>query len=437
MNCRSLLRILPLLAAVGVLGTEPSRAVVAVQCPGDANGDAIPDGPVPPGVKCMHVGAGDGFVTMADGHLQYIFSFMDLTGVADEPATPPDERVLAGLLAADYSAPTIVADEGDELYLSLTNVGMMMRPDLFDPHSIHWHGFPQAAAVFDGVPESSMVINMGSTFTYYYNVAEPGTYLWHCHVEATEHMQMGMLGNLYVRPAQDKLPAGTVLAGGFVHQPGYRYAYNDGDGSTRYDVDFPVQLSSFDSNFHDLHLAVQPLPFAAMRDDYAMINGRGYPDTVNPAPLPPPADETGALMNATDSHPTGYPSQKLSSLVTAAAGQRVLLRVSNVSIQRFFTLQSLGVPLKVVGWNARLLRGADPDGPGPLLGKDLYYTTSSVTLGGGESADVLLQVPAGAAPGTTYFLYTSNLNYLNNGENDATLGGQEALGGMLTEIRVL
>ena len=28
--------------------------------------------------------------------------------------------------------------------------------------------------------------------------------MYHCHVEAAEHMQMGMLGNLFVRPRQNK-----------------------------------------------------------------------------------------------------------------------------------------------------------------------------------------------------------------------------------------
>lgn len=162
--------------------------------------------------------------------------------------------------------------EGQKLFLSLTNLGMMIRPDLFDPHTIHWHGFPQAASIFDGVPEASISINMGSTFTYFYNVVEPGTYMWHCHVEATEHMQMGMLGNLHVLPKQD----GTD----YEYPPGSgrhytKFAYNDSDGSTGYGVDYPIQIHSFDPEFHDASRNTQPLPFANMKDTYAMLNGRG------------------------------------------------------------------------------------------------------------------------------------------------------------------
>ena len=294
-------------------------------------------------------------------------------------------------------------DEGDEFYLELTNVGMPIRPDLFDPHTIHWHGFPNASSVFDGVPDASISVNMNGTLTYYYNVKEPGTYMYHCHVEATEHMQMGMLGNLYVRPAQDTTP---YTFGGRTYTT---FAYNDGDGSTGYDVDFPIQMVSFDSAFHIASETVQPLPFALMRDDYAMINGRGYPDTVKEIELTNanvPPDHLGGVKN----------TQRLHSVVRAEVGQRVLLRLSNLNVTNFYTLRSLGIPMQVVGQDARLSRGPD--------GKDLYYETSAVTIGGGESKDVLLDT-TGIEPGT-YFLYSTNLNFLTNKDED--------LGGIMTEI---
>jgi len=200
-------------------------------------------------------------------------------------------------------------------------VGMMMRPDLFDPHTVHYHGFPNAAAVFDGVPDASISINMGSSLTYFYYNAEPGTFIYHCHVEATEHMQMGMLGQLYVTPIQD----GTVYqdpdSSGRIYT---RFAYNDGDGSTGYDVDFPIQISGFDPEFHDASLTVQPLPFALMVDRFPMLNGRGYPDTVNPNPITTTAGDDGFdQMNR--------PSQATNALITAQKGQKVLLRISSLS----------------------------------------------------------------------------------------------------------
>ncbi len=375
-------------------------AAIFVQCPGDTNGDAVPDGAYDPNaLQCMHLTAGDGFISMADGKLQYMFGFSNVTGLTE------DQIMSAGMLAANFPAPTIVLKQGQEFYLSLTNVGMVQRPDLFDPHTVHFHGFPNASSVFDGVPDASISINGGSTLTYYYNLVEPGTYMYHCHVEATEHMQMGMLGNLYVLPAQNNLPAGTDL-NGFTHQAGYQYVYNDGDGSTRYDVEVPIQIGSFDPVFHDASMNVQPLPFAEMKDRYPMLNGRGYPDTVEPAPLVPPAESGSAAP------------QPVSSLVNANVGDKVLLRISNLNVTNFYTLATNGLKMHVVGTGARLLRGPD--------GKDTAYDTNSVTLGGGESVDVIIDT-AGVAPGT-YFLYTTNLNFLSNDGED--------FGGMMTEIRI-
>jgi len=316
------------------------------------------------------------------------------------------------MLAANAPAPTIVVDEDDELFLSLTNVGMTMRPDLFDPHTVHWHGFPQAASVFDGVPDSSIGINMGATLTYYFNAKDAGTYMYHCHVEATEHMQMGMLGSLFVRPRQNKLPAQSLQ--GFAHTPwdeatqtGNRYAYNDGDGSTRYDVEYPIQIGSFDPAFHDASLNVQALPFAGMKDRYFLLNGRGYPDTAVAGALPATADPVGG----------SHESQPVSSLVHAKPGERILLRISNLNITQFYTLGTNDLPMQVVGLDARLLR----DG----AGNNMYYETNSLTLGGGQSADVIVVAPDVAG---TYFLYTQNLDRLSN--------NTENFGGMMTEIRV-
>jgi FtsP/CotA-like multicopper oxidase with cupredoxin domain len=386
---------------------------IYVQCPNDT--ELHPDADADPatrtdGIKCKHVMAGDGIVTMADdrNYPQYIFSFADVPLPEDAPvslAEYPGWVMEQGVLAANAPAPTIAVDQDDEFFLTLTNVGMAIRPDLFDPHTIHWHGFPNASSIFDGVPDASISVNMGASLTYYYNVKEPGTYMWHCHVEATEHMQMGMLGSLYVRPAQNKsgydgIAATVSRLGGNVSSDIEGYVYNDGDGSTAYDVEVPIQIGSFDPDFHDASFNVQPLPFRDMRDRYFLLNGRGYPDTVDPGVI------------STESRP----SQPVSSLINASPGQRILLRISNLNVTQFYTLGTNGLAMEVVGLDARLLRDVD--------GNNMYYKTNSLTLGGGQSADVIITAPATG----TYFLYTKNLDQL---ANDA-----ENFGGMMTEIRI-
>ena len=410
--------------AMGVAGTaaaQTSSSQVVAQCP-DWRTETSPVGPGDGnGYKCMHISAGDGFAKMADGKRLYSFGFSDLTAATFKPRGVIDAAgaVSGGLLMANAPAPTISLDEGERFYLTLTNVGMLIRPDLFDPHTVHYHGFPNASAIFDGVPDASLAINQTASLTYFYNLVEPGTYMYHCHVEATEHMQMGMLGNLYVRPKQNHLPNGTDLdglAGGPVHVAGNTYVYNDQDGSTRYDVEYPIQMASYDGRFHDASESVQPLPFAAMKDNYPLLNGRGYPDTVLPS--------GDALRNGDDNFPAppgGNFTQRVSSLITATAGQKILLRISNLNVTRFHTLGLMGLKMKVVGRGARLLRGR---GETDLANPDLYYETSSVTLGGGEAVDAIIDT-AGVTPGT-YVLYTTNLNLLSNDAED--------LGGMMTEI---
>jgi FtsP/CotA-like multicopper oxidase with cupredoxin domain len=395
----------PSIASKSTQRPLPQPNIVEPQCYADLDGiDTDGDGDPNDDVVCRHLAAGDGFLKMADGSDIYSFGFMEVTGV------PAEDVMMTSMLGAEFSAPTMVFREGQRVYLSLTNVGMAMRPDLFDPHSVHFHGFPQAAPVYDGEPMASQVIAMGNTFVYYYDLVHPGTFMYHCHVEASEHMQMGMLGQLYVEPKQNMLPDGTPL-GTFTHHSGYKYVYNDGDGSTFYDVEFPIQMTSFDPNFHAADLNIQPPPFAVMKDVYPMLNGRGYPDTCNPA----------NLMNNRSAFRGDMPdkeAQKTNAIVTAARGQKILLRISSLATTDFYTLGCLGIPMRIVGRGADILRGPD--------GKNLSYETTSVELGGGEAVDAILDT-TDIAPGT-YYLYTTNLAHLANNAED--------YGGMMTEIVV-
>lgn len=376
---------------------EPSTTGIIYQCPTDTDGDGVSDDPE---VVCMHLVAGDGFINMADGYLQYIFGFDNVTQLPGVNPYDALQVMNAGMLAANLSAPTIEVREGQKLYLTVTNVGMQMRPDLFDPHTVHWHGFANASSIFDGVPDVSIAVSQLASFTYFYVAAKPGTYMYHCHVEATEHMQMGMYGNLWVKPAQDGTP--IIYVGN--NREYTKFAYNDGDGSTGYDAAYPVLISSIDPEFHDASVNVQPLPFADMKDTYGLINGRGYPDTTNPAALTPPP-ENGEK-----------PSQIVSSLITAGQGETILLHISNLSVTRYFTVTVLGIPMKVVGKDASELKSSS--------GEKLHYYTNSIEVGGGNTYDALLYTDD-VAPGR-YFLYTTNLNYLSNNTED--------FGGIMTEI---
>ncbi len=360
----------------------------------------------------------------------------------------PRQIMDVGVMNGNIPAPLMAIDEDDEFFLTLTNVGMIMRPDLFEQHTVHFHGYPNASSFYDGVPDASVAINIGGSFTYYYLAPDAGTYFWHCHITPPEHLQMGMVGQIYVRPRQDRVQAGNSLYDALVAQQGDlrtacnsstdilcsnplpaggtagsaprastgNYAYNDGDGSTYYDVEYPLQIHGFDPNFHFVGMTFNPEGFADMKDKYFLLNGRSYPDTVTP----------GSLQTASADGVNHF-SQPLPSIINIRAGQKALLRISDLDVTEYQTLASLGIPMTVIGYNAKILRDQ--------AGNNLFYNTNSITLGGGESLDVILDTSGpqyagcgGANPPCVFYLYTPNLDHLSN---DA-----ENFGGLMTEVHV-
>jgi FtsP/CotA-like multicopper oxidase with cupredoxin domain len=206
-----------------------------------------------------------------------------------------------------------------------------------------------------------------------------------------------------------RIPPPSVAQG--LRAPSGNYAYNDGDGSTYYDVEYPLQIHGFDPNFHFVGMTFNAEAFADMKDKYFLLNGRSYPDTVTAGPL-----QTVSADGA------NHFAQPLPAIVNIPAGKKALLRISDLDVSEYQTLASLGIPMKVIALNAKLLRDQG--------GNNMYYTTNSITLAGGESLDVILDAsdttkyPAGSV----FYLYTPNLDHLSN---DA-----ENFGGLMTEVRI-
>ena len=60
-------------------------------------------------------------------------------------------------MKAQHSAPLFWVNQYDpaapkDFIVRLRNIGMQMRPDLFDAHTIHWHGFRNVIPFYDGEP---------------------------------------------------------------------------------------------------------------------------------------------------------------------------------------------------------------------------------------------------------------------------------------------
>ena len=523
MSSTKILRISLSMCLVFLAAAAANAQTFRVQCP--TNTTTHPDGT---GIKCQQLSGGDGFATMADGTQMYLFAFGPLSGLEDirsgrpgtgtpatfnlrgdlpaiddpgytafngavglicdpdgpsygDPACDPDAGpfnghvdaraiMQVGIMNGNMPAPLMAIDEDDEFFLTLTNVGQIMRPDLFEQHTVHFHGYPNASAFFDGVPDASVAVNIGGSFTYYYLAPDAGTYFWHCHITPPEHLQMGMVGQLYVRPRQNRVAAGDSLRDALAayegpanvtlltspsstaaqkaaeydrlrkacngdilcssptpppnwatRAPSGNYAYNDGDGSTYYDVEYPLQIHGFDPNFHFVGMTFNPEGFTDMKDKYFLLNGRGYPDTVGGA-VDEFSNVVPGAMYTQSTDGVEHPSQPITAMINIPLGGKALLRISDLDVSEYQTLASLGIPMHVVGVNARLLRDLD--------GQDTTYVTNSITMAGGESTDVILDASDQAKypAGSTFTLYTPNLDHLSN---DA-----ENFGGLMTEVHI-
>lgn len=282
---------------------------------------------------------------------------------------------------ASIPSPRIDVDEGDHLFITLVNLGMKYRPDLPDIHTIHIHG-GHVATQLDGVPETSFGVPMQMSadmtepkcasdqpgvdpcqaVTYYFLPEHAGTYFYHCHVEAAEHVQMGMYGALIVYPSQKRLHMADVkIPKGYTNR---NFAY--ADGSTFYHKEYVLLLSDIDQVWHQYVLENRKFCPADFKPTAWLVNGRSYPDTLLPTSIPAPLEATGMY-----SIPPGY-----ESYVHVKSGERFLLRIINMGYQP--------VPWHIHGWHFR------------IIGKDAHslakmdHMAFTQLIGSGESYDLLI-----------------------------------------------
>ncbi len=335
----------------------------------------------------------------------YIFGFTNITDL--ETGDIATQKMQSQLPAPLYWFP-----EGQEFRVRLTNLGLGQRPDLIDEHTIHFHGRRNVIPFFDGEPTTSIAVPIGRFFTYVFKTDLPGTYMYHCHVEEVEHVHLGMTGLVFVTPKQN---GNTTL------YPSGKYAYNCGDGSTGFDREFPMLMTEVWAEAHWDFSHVQLPEWSEYKPDYYMLNGRVYPDTLAPNGHVDPATPA---RNGTDLAPPpgrdNLKHQPYSSLVTCNEGERVLLRLANLGYSRQ-SMSLAGMKMRVVGKDATLLQNR--------TGEKLSYLTDTISIGPGESFDIILEAPAhsGAGEYDTYLFYNRGFNGTGNGS---------AMGGQMTEIRV-
>ena len=364
----------------------------------------------------LSLAASDGYMTVPGRETDpvYIFGFV-----------PVDPNLSVDQLEATYkghtkhTAPHLNFLQNDDIRITLTNLGLAQRPDLTDSHTIHWHGFDVPSPLNDGVPEVSIAVPIGKQVTYFYRPHREGTYMYHCHFEDVEHVQMGMTGIVFVRPLQD-----GASINGFT-----KFGYNDGDGSTGYHRHFAILLNEVWKNFHDGDRDIQESIATDYNPQWFTLNGRCYPQTVLPNDDPSlPANLRIGTHNA-NFDTTDY-SQPNSALIQVNPGERVLLRLANLGYQQH-AMQLPGIPMHVIGQDASLLRNGTVD---------TSYWTNTLYIGPGEARDVLFDAPAYAAARPSGSDGRGNYNVYRFKNRDwrrlSNFGAPPGAGGMQTEVRV-
>ncbi|MCG2622905.1 multicopper oxidase domain-containing protein [Arthrobacter sp. I2-34] len=254
-------------------------------------------------------------------------------------------------------------------------------------HTIHWHGI-EPDPRNDGVGHTSFEVSGQYTYQWQPDVGRPGnpnfgasgTYFYHCHVNTTLHVQMGMFGPLIIDPkVHPRFPASA----------GARRAFVDGP---EYDIDTETILVpySVDPRWHQLNHA------AGLSGDDAGL------DRFQPRHF--------YLLGGEFAHPQKKEGPQLLSRIRAnvvphPVKKPTLLRLLNANyfpVDVRFT-DAAGRPAvmaELISHDGRPFRDtSSPTGAAPPV----RLMTSKLNFGAAERYDMLLKPPG---PGTFWLTVT-------------------------------
>ena len=110
------------------------------------------------------------------------------------PDMPP-RRILAWGYNGITPGPTIEATEGDRIRIVLKN-------ELPEPTSIHWHGFEIPNHMDGASPETQKPVLPGETFEYEFTLYQSGTLMYHSGVNVAKQDIMGLSGLVVIHPLE-------------------------------------------------------------------------------------------------------------------------------------------------------------------------------------------------------------------------------------------
>ena len=233
--------------------------------------------------------ARDGYITTNDGNSIYMWSYAE------------------GDKDFQYPGPFLCAYEGD-------NVTVTLRNTLKVPTSIVFTGVPGvksdgAVSQPDGgaagpTTSLSQPAAPGSSVTYTFTAAHPGTFQYASGTDAQLQVQMGMVGGLVVRPstpAAQCTSATPPASCAYVYNPANaaNYAYDTPYSKFNTNTEFVHLFSEIDPDLHHwIERGNTSYDWSKYNARYFMINGRCFPDDLAPNNVSnQPTQPYGALVH--------------------------------------------------------------------------------------------------------------------------------------------
>lgn len=242
-----------------------------------------------------------------------------------------------------YVGPTLEVDEGDTVTVNLTN-------QLATPVSIVFPGQTGVSASGGSAGLLTREAGFGETVQYTFTASHPGTYLYHSGTNPELQIEMGLIGALIIRPADQ--PAGE------------NWAYNHAD--SQYDYEFLFLLTEMDPIVHELMQCGKPeaIDLNTYFPVLWFINGRCAPDTMAPANSP--------LL----------PTQPYNCMPRLHPGDRILLRFLGGS-RDFHPFHTHGNNFLLIARDGRLLSSGSP------VGADLAVSNFTQRIAPGATYDAI------------------------------------------------
>ncbi|WP_428357525.1 multicopper oxidase domain-containing protein [Methyloprofundus sp.] len=181
-------------------------------------------------------------------------------------------------------SPVIRVEQGDIIWIQLENTH-------YFPHTIHLHGVDHpwvdsSGEGNDGVPQTSdKFVLPGQTKTYEIRPRQPGTFVYHCHVQTHVHLAMGLVGMFVVEENRPNNWVQTFNVGaGQVRHPSKAILE---EYDSEYDLHYHAidkELHSIIQEFNDPRLIAKKMnreyEMNNSTEDYFTLNGRSFPFTL-------------------------------------------------------------------------------------------------------------------------------------------------------------